>query len=107
MELNLIKLPIRKGNVALKIAPGHFATNHSHINYYIDVTMQKSRLSEAKAVAQALVSAYRTSTVVDTILCLDGTEVIAACLADDPSISSLPSTPPAVSCCCGTTSSPW
>ena len=38
MELNLIKLPVRKGNVALKIAPGHFATNHSHINYYIDVT---------------------------------------------------------------------
>ena len=55
MELNLIKLPIRKGNVALKIAPGHFATNHSHINYYIDVTTMKTRLSEAQAVAKELV----------------------------------------------------
>ena len=58
MELNLIKLPIRKGNVALKIAPGHFATNHSHINYYIDVTTMKTRLSEAQAVAKELVKKY-------------------------------------------------
>ena len=81
MELNLIKLPIRKGNVALKIAPGHFATNHSHINYYIDVTTTKTRLSEAQAVAKELVKKYMSTTIVDTILCLEGTEVIGTCLA--------------------------
>lgn len=81
MELNLIKLPIRKGNVALKIAPGHFATNHSHINYYIDVTTMKTRLSEAQAVAKELVKKYMSTTIVDTILCLEGTEVIGTCLA--------------------------
>ena len=79
MELNLIKLPIRKGNVALKIAPGHFATNHSHINYYIDVTTTKTRLSEAQAVAKELVKKYMSTTIVDTILCLEGTEVIGTC----------------------------
>ena len=61
---------------------GHFATNHSHINYYIDVTTQKIRLSEAQAVAEALLGYYGSNTIIDTILCLDGTEVIGTCLAD-------------------------
>ena len=39
--LNLAKLPVRKSNVALRVSKGHFATNHSHINYLIDVTFQK------------------------------------------------------------------
>ena len=68
-------------NLMLRVSKGHFATSHSHINYYIDVTMQKSRLSEAKAVAEELVSYYNSSTIVDTILCLDGTQVIGTCLA--------------------------
>lgn len=68
--LNLAKLPVRKSNVALRVSKGHFATNHSHINYLIDVTFQKSRLSEAQAVAKALVKQYVTSTIVDTIVCL-------------------------------------
>ena len=73
--LNLVKLPVRKSNVALRVAKGHFATSHSHINYLIDVTFQKSRLSEAQAVAKALVKQYVTSTIVDTIVCLDGMQV--------------------------------
>ena len=52
-------------------------------SYYIDVTTQKSRLSEAKAVAKELVSAYQHSTIVDTVLCLDGTQVIGTCLANE------------------------
>lgn len=71
------------GNVRLRYAQGHFATNHSHINYYIDITFQKTRLSEAKAVAQELVRQFSNATLVDTILCLDGTAVIGTCLADE------------------------
>ncbi len=81
MALNLVKLPTKKKDLLLRVAKGHFATSHSHINYYIDVTMQKTRLSEARAVAQELVRHYASTTVVDTVLCLDGTEVIGACLA--------------------------
>ena len=66
----------------LRVARGHFATSNSHSNYYIDVVAQKTRLSEARAVAEELCSYYYADTVVDTILCLDGTEVIGACLAD-------------------------
>ena len=81
--INMVKLPTSKSELFLRVAKGHFATSHSHINYYIDVTTQKSRLSEAKAVAKELVSAYQHSTIVDTVLCLDGTQVIGTCLANE------------------------
>lgn len=77
------KIPSKRKNLFLRVTRGHFATSHSHTNYYIDVTTQKMRLSEAKAVAQELLPYYNISTAVDTILCLDGTEVIGTCLADE------------------------
>ena len=81
--INMVKLPTSKSELFLRVAKGHFATSHSHINYYIDVTTQKARLSEAKAVAKELVNAYQHSTIVDTVLCLDGTQVIGTCLANE------------------------
>ena len=80
---NVKKVASKNSNLMLRVAEGHFATSHSHINYYIDVTMQKTRLSEAKAVATALVSYYRANTVIDTILCLDGMQVVGTCVADE------------------------
>lgn len=77
------KIRTKQKDLYLRVTPGHFATSHSHINYYIDVTTQKTRLSEASAVARALVNHYSTNTIVDTVLCLDGTEVIGTCLADE------------------------
>ena len=77
------KIRTKRRNLFLRVSKGHFATSHSHINYFIDVTTQKTRLSEASAVAEELVSYYNTSTIVDTILCLDGTQVIGTCLADE------------------------
>ena len=78
-----IKIRTKRNNLFLRVAKGHFATNHSHINYYIDVTTQKARLSEASALAQELVSYYSSSTIVDTVLCLDGTQVIGTCIASE------------------------
>ena len=72
-----------KADILLNVTKGHFATGHSHINYYIDVTSQKFCLSEARKVALALAREYRATTLIDTILCLDGTEVIAACMASE------------------------
>ncbi len=79
---NSFKIRTKSNNLFLRVSKGHFATSNSHTNYYIDVTTHKARLSEATAVAQELVSYYNMSTIVDTILCLDGTEVIGTCLAD-------------------------
>ena len=81
--IELFDLPVRYGDVPLRVARGHFATNHSHINYYIDITYQKTRLSEAKDVAHQLVTHFINNTPVDTILCLDGTAVIGTCVAEE------------------------
>lgn len=81
--INMVKLPTSKSELFLRVAKGHFATSHSHINYYIDVTLTKFRLSEARAAAQELVRGYRGTTIIDTILCLDGTEVIGACMGSE------------------------
>ena len=61
--INMVKLPTNKSSLFLRVAKGHFATSHSHINYYIDVTTQKARLSEAKAVAKEL-NAHQTIYVI-------------------------------------------
>ena len=76
-------LPIRHGNVPLRVARGHFATNHSHINYYIDITNQKVKLNEAKDMARQMVANFINNTPVETILCLDGMTVIGTCLAQE------------------------
>ncbi|MBP3453542.1 MAG: orotate phosphoribosyltransferase [Clostridia bacterium] len=83
MAIQLFDLPNTSSNVRLRLAKGHFATSHSHINYYIDLTMTKHRLSEAREAAAALCASFRAAQVIDTILCLDGTEVIGACMASE------------------------
>ena len=81
--INTTKIRTKHKNLYLRVSKGHFATSHSHINYYIDVTTQKARLSEAQALAKELVSYYNNNTIVDAILCLDGTQVIGTCLAEE------------------------
>ena len=76
-----IKIQSQRKNLYLRVAPGHFATSHSHTNYYVDMTTQKARLSEATAAAEELLGYYSANTIVDTVLCLDGMEVIGTCLA--------------------------
>lgn len=84
LEKRIIKIPSRKSSkLFLKVIPGHFTTNHSHINYYIDMTTLKSRQNEATEVARVLVNRYVHTTIVDTIICMDGCEVVGAFLADE------------------------
>ncbi|MBE5941200.1 MAG: orotate phosphoribosyltransferase [Lachnospiraceae bacterium] len=70
-------------SVQIKVIPGHFATNHSHITHYIDMTVLKTRQSMARAAAKSIANEYVGSTVVDTIVCMDGTEVIGSYLAEE------------------------
>ena len=63
MAMNLVKLPTGKPNLQLRVSKGHYATSHSHINYYIDVTLTKFRLSEARAAAAELVREYKSTTI--------------------------------------------
>ena len=68
--------------VIIRSIPGHFATNHSHINYYVDMTKIKTHHTMAKETAKELAEPYVSSTNIDTIICLEGTEVIGAYLAE-------------------------
>lgn len=71
-------------SISLNAVPGHFATSSSHINYYIDVTSLKVRAKEAREVARSMKSKmlHHVSTV-DTIVCMDGTEVVGGYLAEE------------------------
>lgn len=89
--ITLMKMPVRHGCAPLRVARGHFATNHSHINYYVDITYQKTRLSEAQDCARQLVTGFVNDAPVDTILCLDGTGVVGTCLARELTKSGLAS----------------
>ncbi len=73
----------RYPDIVLRVVPGHFVTPNSHINKYVDMTAMMRRQSEAKAVARAMAEYYNVSTKIDTIICMDGTEIIGAYLADD------------------------
>ena len=70
-------------NVQLKIIPGHFVTTHSHVNTYMEITTLKSRCNEAHGVASLLAMRYTVNTPVDTIICMDGTQVIGTYLAEE------------------------
>ena len=70
-------------NVFIKIIPGHFVTPNAHISHYIEMATMKSRASEAHETAKALAADYAAGSVVDTIICMDGTEVIGAYLAEE------------------------
>lgn len=95
-------------DLALKVTKGHFSSDRFHVNYYIDMTSLKMRMADAQNVAKAMVSRYiskvnipETSTTfgyanaghlasalsskapIDTIICMDGCEVIGAYVADE------------------------
>ncbi len=83
MLKNAIKIPSKvNSKITLKVVPGHFATNHSHINYYMNMTTLKSRQREAYEVASTMAKDYQYSTPIDTIVCMDGCYVIGAYLAE-------------------------
>lgn len=96
-------------DLALKVTKGHFSSDRFHINYYIDMTALKMRKMEAQHVARAMVSRYvnrirmetptfftsaggdmenmlnsmSSKTPIDTIICMDGCEVIGAYVASE------------------------
>ncbi len=70
-------------SIELKAIHGHFVTPSSHITHFLDMTTMKTRLSEASAAAKELSSQVIMSTVVDTIVCIDGCEIIGAFLAEE------------------------
>ena len=72
----------RNKDVVLRYIPGHFVTPNSHVNYYMDLSDMKSRQREARATGEELAEMFLSTSVVDTILCLNGMEVVGAYMAN-------------------------
>lgn len=83
MAITTTHLRNDQSEIPLRIARGHFAASSCHINYYVDMTYTKHRLSEARQAAKELAEKYDKSKPVDSILCLGGTEVLGTCLAEE------------------------
>ena len=83
MNTDYQKIPAKQNpNVQLMILPGHFVTSHSHVTTYMEITNMKTRCNEASGLATLLAQRYSIDTPVDTIVCIDGTEVIGTYLAE-------------------------
>jgi len=78
-SFSLEKNPI----ISIKVTPGHFTTGHFHTNYYLDVSGLKYDALVARDVARELALPYLSSTLVDTIVCVENTSVIGAYMAEE------------------------
>lgn len=113
--METIKIKAKVNNeIELNVMPGHFSSDRFHVNYYIDMSNLKMRVTEAKKIAAAMAQQYikkvnidskYTSQLieagslsslganvkpVDTIICMDGCEVIGAYLAEELTKAGLP-----------------
>lgn len=83
MEKRMQEISNKKNkHIKIGIIPGHFATNHSHVNYYVDLNRIKRRYSAAKEAAVEIASQY-AATPIDTIVCLEGTQMLGAFIAEN------------------------
>ncbi|MCL2879036.1 MAG: phosphoribosyltransferase [Treponema sp.] len=69
--------------ISVHVAPGHFATGSAHRSHYIDIFEIKSSSSVARNAAREMAIPYLANTLVDVIVYMDGTEILAAYLADE------------------------
>ncbi|MCL2766360.1 MAG: hypothetical protein FWD21_01575 [Peptococcaceae bacterium] len=70
-------------SIVAEVVPGHFTTGYYHANYYLDVSKLKASALVARDVARELAIPYIARTTVETIVCMDNTEVIGAYLAEE------------------------
>jgi hypothetical protein len=69
--------------IVVNVIPGHFTTSHFHLTHYLDLDDLKTNSMRAREVAAELSLPYLSSTLIDTIVCMEGTEVIGAYLAEE------------------------
>jgi orotate phosphoribosyltransferase len=84
MESGAFRVSLEKNPlISINVIAGHFATSNIHINHYLDFSTMKSNASIARDVARELAIPYLSSSIVDTIVCMERTTVIGAYLAEE------------------------
>ena len=84
MEENTLSISLEKNPaISIKVIPGHFTTSNTHLNYFVDVWELKSNVSLARDIARELATPYLSSTLIDTIVCMERTVVLGAYLAEE------------------------
>ena len=84
MEHNAFNIPLDKNpQIFIGVIPGHYTTSYAHVNHYLDVNEIKSNMFMARDVARVLAVPYLTGSLVDTIVCMERTDVIGAYLAEE------------------------
>ena len=82
MESSAFELYAKRNNkVSVRVIPGHFVTQHSHVNYCIDMTRIKTEMNAAKATAKLLAESF-TNVTIDTIITLERMKMVGAFLAE-------------------------
>ena len=69
--------------ISISVTNGHFTTTSSHTSHYLEMSEMKSNTVAARGIARQLAEPYLDGVGVDTIVCMDGTEIIAAYLAEE------------------------
>ena len=83
MERRAYNIPLQKNpNISIRVIPGHFATSNAHATHFLDVNYLKSSSTAAREVAGELAIPY-SSAYVETIVCMEKTEIIGAYLAEE------------------------
>lgn len=84
MENRFFTIESPKNNkISIQVACGHFTTGRLHISHYIDISELKSCASMARNAAKELAAPYLGSAAVDVVVYMEGTEILAAYLADE------------------------
>lgn len=69
--------------LSIQVTAGHFATNISHVNHYLDMSQLKTSAKMAREAARELATPFLTTNLVEVIVCMDGMEVVASYLAEE------------------------
>jgi orotate phosphoribosyltransferase len=84
MKQKAYKVSLEKNPViSMEVIPGHYTTGASHTTHYLDVSEMKSSSVVARDIARELALPYSSSIAVDTIVCMENTNVIGAYLAEE------------------------
>ncbi len=80
--MNAVEVTSRRNrHIKIQTVSGHFATSHAHVDTYINLNDIRTNQNMAMIAAEELAKQYAYSIPVDTIVCLESTQMMGAFIA--------------------------